>query len=318
MMLQQLYRTGRRPQQGVTLIELMVALLIGSILLIGAISVFGDSRRTFRTSEIIARLQENARFAMDTIEPDIRAAAYWGLANGYTLIEGTATAADPVPAGMTVTGDCAQNFSLDLNDAVNGSNESFAFGGCPAYGSGVLASTDSVVVRHASGSAAALEAGRLQIQADREKVSIFVNGTMPTNFDAATSETRNLVVNTYYVSQDSVLGVGVPSLRRKGLAPGPSMVDQEIIPYVQDFQVQLGADTTGDGAANMYVNPGNLPAGAVVVAVRIWLLFQADQIDASYTDSRTYPYAGKVLGPFNDNFHRLLVSKTIQLRNTRF
>ena len=108
------------------------------------------------------------------------------------------------------------------------------------------------------------------------------------------------------------------SLRRKLLAAGPSMIDEEIIPHVQDFQVQLGADTTSDGAANMYVDPDNLPAGAVVVAARIWLLFRADQIDGSYTDARTYRYAGQQLGPFNDNFHRLLVSKTIQLRNTRF
>ena len=112
--------------------------------------------------------------------------------------------------------------------------------------------------------------------------------------------------------------MGVPSLRRKSLGAGPALVDDEIIPYVQDFQVQLGADTTGDGAANMYVNPGNEPAGAVIVAVRVWLLFQADQIDGSFTDGRTYRYAGKVRGPFNDNVHRLLVSKTIQLRNTRF
>ena len=65
----------RRLQKGVTLIELMVAMLIGSILLIGAVTVFSDSRATFRTSDIIARLQENARFALDTIEPDIRQAA---------------------------------------------------------------------------------------------------------------------------------------------------------------------------------------------------------------------------------------------------
>jgi type IV pilus assembly protein PilW len=308
----------RRLQKGVTLIELMVAMLIGSILLIGAVTVFSDSRATFRTSDIIARLQENARFALDTIEPDIRQAAYWGLANGYTLIEGTANADNPVPAGMDVTGDCGQNFALDLNNAVQGSDNAFDYA-CAAYGAGTVANSDVITVRHASRAIAALENGRLQIQSDREKVRVFVDGTMPPGFVVAPeSQTHNLVVNSYYLSQDSVLGAGVPSLRRKRLAPGPSVIDEEIIPQVQDFQAQLGADTTGDGAANMYVHPDNLPAGAVVVAVRVWLLFRADQLDASYRDTRTYRYAGEVLGPFNDNFHRLLVSKTIQLRNTRF
>lgn len=305
-------------QRGVTLIELMVALVIGSILLIGAISVFSDSRRMFRTSETIARLQENARFALDTIEPDIRAAAYWGLANGYTLVDGAATVTDAIPAGMDVTGDCEQNFSLDLNAAVTGGNDAFPYAGCAAYGNGTVANSDVLVVRHASRNAAPLTAGRLQIQADREKVSVFANGVMPAGFEVASSETRNVVTNTYYLSQDSVLGAGIPSLRRKGLGAGPALVDDEIIPHVQDFQVQLGADTTGDGAANMYVNPGNVPAGAVIVAVRVWLLFQADQIDGSFVNSRSYNFAGQVRGPFNDNIHRLLVSKTIQLRNTRF
>jgi type IV pilus assembly protein PilW len=306
-------------QRGVTLIELMVALLIGSILLIGAISVFSSSRQTFRTSEIIARLQENARFALDTIEPDIRQAAYWGLANGYTLIEGTATAGDSIPTGMEVTDDCEQNFSLDLMDAVNGGNDAFPYAGCPLFGAAVP-NTDALVVRHASRNIeVGLTAGRLHIQSDREKIRVF-NGTLgaiPADFDALTSETRNLVVNTYYLDQDSVLGDGIPSLRRIGLIAGPSMRNEEIIPYVQDFQVQLGADTTGDGAANMYVNPGNVPEGAVIVAVRVWLLFRADQIDSSYVNSHTYEYAGKARA-FGDNFHRLLVSKTIQLRNTRF
>jgi type IV pilus assembly protein PilW len=321
MMLANRNTMGNTPgsrQRGVTLIELMVALLIGSILLIGAISVFSDSRRMFRTSEIIARLQENARFALDTIEPDIRAAAYWGLANGYTLIEGTATAADAVPAGMDVTGDCEPNFSLDLNAAVNGGNDAFPYPDCAVYGNGTVANTDVLVVRHAGRNVAPLTAGRLQIQSDREKIRVLVDGVLPAGFELASSETRNLTVNTYYLSQDSVLGVGVPSLRRKGLGAGPALVDDEIIPHVQNFQVQLGADTTGDGAANMYVNPGNEPAGAVIVAVRVWLLFQADDIDSSYVDSRAYNFAGQALGPFNDNRHRLLVSKTIQLRNTRF
>ncbi len=309
---------ARRLQKGVTLIELMVAMLIGSILLIGALMVFSDSRRTFRTSDIIARLQENARFALDTIEPDIRLAAYWGLANGYTLIQGTANATNPVPPGMDVTGDCGQNFALDLNTAVQGSDNGFDYT-CRAYGAGSVADSDVITVRHASRETAAPEAGRLQIQSNREKVRVFVDGAMPPGFVAAPeSQTHNLVVNSYYLSQDSVLGAGVSSLRRKRLAPGPSMIDEEIIPHVQDFQAQLGADTTGDGAANKYVHPGNLPAGAVVVAVRVWLLFRAHQIDGSYTDARTYRYAGRQLGPFNDNFHRLLVSKTIQLRNTRF
>ncbi len=69
----------RRAQSGVTLIELMVALAIGAFLMIGAITVFMQSRTTFRVTESLSRLQENGRFALDALEPDIRMARYWGL-----------------------------------------------------------------------------------------------------------------------------------------------------------------------------------------------------------------------------------------------
>ena len=81
---------------GMTLIELMVALAIGSFLIIGAVQVFMQSRTTFRVTESVARLHENARFALDQLEPDIRMANYWGLTTRASRIDGRATPDDIV------------------------------------------------------------------------------------------------------------------------------------------------------------------------------------------------------------------------------
>ena len=59
----------RRREAGLTLIELMVAMLIGIFLALGSVTVFTQSRSSYRTSDGQARLQENLRFVMDTIEP---------------------------------------------------------------------------------------------------------------------------------------------------------------------------------------------------------------------------------------------------------
>ena len=69
----------RKQLFGMTLIELMIALAIGAGLLIGALTVFVQSRTTLRSNDAVARLQENARFALAVLEPDIRIAHYWGL-----------------------------------------------------------------------------------------------------------------------------------------------------------------------------------------------------------------------------------------------
>lgn len=75
----------RTRQSGVSLIELMIALVIASILGIGLIQIFGSTRSAFNSNNALARAQENSRFAIGFIERDLRMAAHLGLSNeqGY-------------------------------------------------------------------------------------------------------------------------------------------------------------------------------------------------------------------------------------------
>lgn len=72
----------RRPIQanisGFTLIEVMTALVIGSILMLGAITIMVNSKDAYETQDDLARLQENARFAVNLLLKDIRMAGYFG------------------------------------------------------------------------------------------------------------------------------------------------------------------------------------------------------------------------------------------------
>lgn len=67
--------------QGLSLIELMIALLIGGILLLGLVQVFGASRTAYQLSEGMSRVQENGRFALDYLQRDIRMAGHFGCVN---------------------------------------------------------------------------------------------------------------------------------------------------------------------------------------------------------------------------------------------
>ena len=44
---------------------------------------------------------------------------------------------------------------------------------------------------------------------------------------------------------------------------------------------------------------------------------RAERLELGFTDTNNYIFADRNLGPFNDGFRRLLVSKTITLRNAR-
>ena len=82
-------RHKRTPKysSGMTLIELMLAMVIGLFLMLGTVTVFTQSRANFRVSDSVARLQENLRFAkmLHDREGDYRVGDF--AFNGERLVE---------------------------------------------------------------------------------------------------------------------------------------------------------------------------------------------------------------------------------------
>ncbi len=319
-----------RASQGLSLIELMVALTSGSLLIIGAVSVYVQSRTTFSVNEAVARLQENARYAMSTLEPDIRLANFWGLVNDPMLISGT-VGNTPLPVATV----CGAVLPLDLRRPIEGSNSSYALA-CAERPAGAAAApdADAVIVRHANEQNDVPSAQRLQVYSSFERGAsrVFQAAAAPGPMVndpvfGPRQEVRDLVVRAYYVSQDSQQRPGLPSLRRWNLVAGPDFQDEEIMPGVEDLQIQFGiepgTDFNSDGIADVftgqatrYVDPDD-PAlvSEQVVAVRLWIRVRAENPEVGFTDDNIYNYADVNFTP-NDSFRRLLVSRTIQLRNS--
>jgi len=65
-------------QLGVTLVELMIALVISLVLTLGAITIFQSNKETNIVQEQMSRVQENARMALRWIISDIRGAGFAG------------------------------------------------------------------------------------------------------------------------------------------------------------------------------------------------------------------------------------------------
>src|ERR1700676_3060529 len=65
------------PQQGYTLVELMIALLIGLFLLGGLMTIVQNNRRSFNSQTQLAQLQDSERLAMTIMTDVIQAAGYY-------------------------------------------------------------------------------------------------------------------------------------------------------------------------------------------------------------------------------------------------
>ncbi len=328
--------TRNGAQNGLTLVELLVALAIGSFLIIGAVQLYNQSRQAFIINESIARVQETAQFAMDTIEADLRMSGSWGRTSRALDIEGRSVDGNVNPTSLTLGSNasvCGVGWVLDLDNPVDGTNNGYGLACAEQAGSTAQAQSDVLTVRRASVAPAAPTAGRLQIQSTRMQGKIFVGATIPTGFDITgtppASVTHNLMVSSYYVADNSDLIPGVPTLRRKTLVMdgGASAVqDQEIAPGVENLQVRFGIDLDGDDTVDRYVNPGHAVytpgaagyvPGARVLTARIWLVVRSLAIEVGITDTQNYTPGDAVLGTFSDQFRRLQVSKTILLRNAR-
>jgi type IV pilus assembly protein PilW len=63
---------AKRRQYGMSLVELMIAMLLGLIIIGGSIQVFVSSKVSYNVADGLARIQENARYSMDLLNREVR------------------------------------------------------------------------------------------------------------------------------------------------------------------------------------------------------------------------------------------------------
>jgi type IV pilus assembly protein PilW len=330
------------------------------VLIFGATQVYVNSRNAYGANEGVSRMQETARYAMSVIEPDVRMSNFWGLLKGAGAVAGQAlqtVAAAPVAPGVAAN-ICGTNFAVDLSTNLQGDNNSYVLSpsrqaGCDnlidldsgaVWPTTPVTTADTLIVRRASVfQNIGPTANVLELCTTR------ISGRLQSNVAACSLPPigwlSNLIVDAYYIDQNSSQQAGLPALRRKTLSSGGVLqfADQEIIAGIEDMQVQFGIDPTGNtGTATRYVNPDAVPATAQIVSVRVWLLVRADTAEQSFTDTNIYQYgdrlqANGVTGNLNSaasaglayqpsqnpdatltgprHARRLLISRTIMLRN---
>lgn len=146
---------------GLSLVELMVALAIGTVLVLGLVQVFAASRAAYQMSEGMARVQENARFAMDFLQRDIRMAGHFGCVNDQAHYVQDVTepvdrtdARDALDFSFTIQGfealDTAPGDAVTLGDLADGWDGDAPFGDLLSLSPEPAAGSDIIVLRYLS------------------------------------------------------------------------------------------------------------------------------------------------------------------------
>ncbi|GAB0150746.1 PilW family protein [Marinobacterium sp. BA1] len=326
-----------KAQAGMSLVELMIALVIGLLILMGVLTVYLSGARTAATTEALSRVQESGRFGIFFLSRDIRQAGFKSACQGEVnnlLDEGSAAYDDTL---------------FDLNDPIVGWDDSAGTlaAALPEYVRGdvlMLKSASTVSGVTASGNTPAnaaaisldgpsgIEAGTIMFVGDSQGCDLFQKGN---NANAqsiqrpasGTPGNKNPNTEWSHAYDDSMqiflfqstayyIGNGIdgqPALRRASFNTGAA-VDEELVNGIEDMQLLYGEDTDGNQTADRYVAAGAVADWDDVVAVQVNLL--ASSLSTNVIDeAQALPVPWDALADPGDGRLRRVFTTNVGIRN---
>lgn len=336
-------------QSGLTLLEVLVALVAGLIVIGGVIQVYLADKHSYRVTEGYARLQENARYAMEFLARDIRMAGYFGCGGeerqitntlndqtGFnfrfgTPVEGNestgAAAWSPaLPAGFgTVTPASGTDVVtirgvLDEGILITGQpsnptdcNNSSSHTANIKVTDGSSFTVDEIVLATNCTSAAIFQITSKTGGGDTivHNTGASVPGNSTKNLGACFADDGELVHPAVRSYFIGIDGTGTPVLYRKDFTP--DRLSEPLIDNVEQMQLLYGLDSTGDGDADKFLPASEVTDWTDVDAVRVTLVLRSAD-DGLTGTPQPYSLNGAVVTPTDRRLRRTYTS-TIALRN---
>jgi len=327
-------------QQGVSLVEIMVALVAGLILIGGVGQVYLSNKQTYRVQEAHSRLQENGRYTLELLERDVRRAGYQGCGSRGSVTPNV-IAKPPVVifnAGTAVTGSEATGatwspaLSASLSNVVAGTDTitiQFA-AGCGGHLMGNMAA-DNANIQISAANTCQLAANDVFmisdcVSADIARATSVSNGATIQTIAHANDVNMDNRLSKAYRSDSEILRVNSFTYYiRNGQGGQPSLwqLDNtqavggdnpaELVEGVENMQVTYGEDTDNDGTPNQYLAANAIGDWANVRSVRINFLFRT--LDNNLTTAaQSYSFNGTATTAGDRRLRRTFTA-TIGVRN---
>jgi len=293
---------------GFSLIELMIAVVLGALVVAGLINVLMANRQAYHLQEANNYNQQNMRFAMDRIGWSLRQASFLGGVYPNQII-GT-------PAVSGTSGSCDQAWALDVSNSVFGYDgaANFPIKDC-VDAANYVAGSDVLVVRYAdtdavpwsAATAPTLNAKQIYLETRAGNYGVLFAGNylkqLPFTDGAGAPEEGAYIypyaIEMYYLRPCSDLdgaadcGAGsdgghpVPTLMRMRLDSTGTLINEPVVEGVEQLQFEYGlrnpADPNKDPLPVQYKNAGDMAATdwANVIAVRIGYVLRSQTRDTA-------------------------------------
>ena len=316
---------------GLSLVELLIAILLGLFLTSGIVSVYLGSKQNYIYEEQAARIQENGRYAMRLLQRELTMAGFFG---------GVLTMRSVTPASVGI--DCAANdwaldghAPVDLVDDYHGQLTPVSVNSTNLTcldGAGIVPFTDILAIKRTASEAslrsglpaAGLTASRSERWYLRQAGDSDPMWEKLRPIDLLDIEAEDVSL-TYWEASSKIFYIrrysrpgapsdGIPTLCMENLA-GNAVTSRCLVEGVENMQFEFGIDTDDDGVANQYKAA---PTGAEmeqVITARIHLLLRSILEITGYRDDKTYTLGQKQVAARHDAYLRRVFSTTVHLRN---
>jgi type IV pilus assembly protein PilW len=329
--------TRHSRQNGLTLIEFMIAITLGLIVLAALVAVFTNSSRARAELEKSNRMVSSGRSALELMNEDLRMAGYMAEFD-TTPLSSPATLPDNTSNGICTTDVAELKNAMMLH--VQGINNATA-SVLPCL-SDIKAGTDIVVVRRASActtadstcqtgpfiqaslcSAPATGVSNIELafvpanNADYAAHYFLLDSTtgamtLHKNNCSTLNEVHRYLVHIYFVANNHETGDGIPTLKRAELR-GSAFVITPMVEGVDNMQMEYGIDAGSTGVASSVASdPGTVDLWRRVVEARVHLLMRNTDPSAGFIDTHAYKLGDVSVAASNDTYKRHVYSTTVR------
>jgi len=329
---------SRQPaQSGFSLVEVMVALVVGILVLLGVVTVYLSGARTSATTEALSRVQESGRFGLYFLSENVRKAGFKSSCQydvNILLDEGSASYDEKLfDLNIPLFGwnDQPGEFAASIPDYTGGD---VLIVKTAADDSGVTLDGISDRERNDITTLAPtnIENGRIVFIGDGQGCDLFQNtaapadrklekqqgGGVPGNKNTEWSrDFPDTVRVLLFESSLLYIGQGVdgrPALKRVEFNTGTATAPEELVNGIEDMQITYGEDTNADRNADRYVTADAVADWKDVVSVRVSLL--AASLATNVIDQpQALPAPWDGFADPGDGRIRRVFSTTIAIRN---
>ena len=340
---------SKASETGFTIIELLIAMSVASLVAMSGFALFNQSNASFQTQENVGEAQQNARVAMDRISRDIRTAGFGLPTPPYTLSYAGASFSNPVTVGDSSTGPdtiTILGIGYEEGQIIEGENDKGQ--GFICYSS-INRTTDNPFGRILDKTSKYVTYARRYINVEgvyfaeldtsapyeecggstRMKLPLLDPPKLKGDFNSGTvyiiQAVEYSIVETNEIGGCSALNPCLVSKDYSMLrgSAGANVGRELLAENIEDLQFAYGIDKDDNGidfttayVSGAYIDDPTATQAKDISAVRVNIVARTRQEDLKKTYTGKKPAVeNRPEGSANDSYRRRILSKVIKIRN---